>query len=83
LLAYQLLICFAFCFAAFAEDKRKAPPQLGTLSGIEAKAFYFVDNPVNRYSTGDRTPGLTDNDDGSLTLSLQHEAPTDGKQKAN
>jgi hypothetical protein len=36
----------------------------------------FVDNPISRYSIGDRTPGLTRNEDGSLTLTLQNEKPT-------
>jgi len=57
---------------------------------IEAKAFwslsmyektadgrlFFAANPLNRYSIGDRTPGLQRNADGSVTLLLQHEAPS-------
>jgi len=39
------------------------------------------DNPINRYSIGDRSPGLKYNTDGSLTLYLQHESP--GKEKEN
>ena len=27
--------------------------------------FYLVANPIDRYSIGDRTPGLVDGDDGS------------------
>lgn len=37
--------------------------------------FQLVDNPIARYSIGDRTPGLKYNEDGSLTLYIQHEAP--------
>jgi hypothetical protein len=44
--------------------------------------YYLVDNPIDRYSIGDRTPGLVMGDDGSLTLYLQHDPPDPGK-KAN
>lgn len=36
---------------------------------------FFVDNPINRYSIGNRTEGLKLNADGSLTLYFQHKAP--------
>jgi hypothetical protein len=45
--------------------------------------YYLVHNPIDRYSIGDRTPGLIVNDDGSLDLYLQHDEPTDPKAKAN
>ncbi len=45
--------------------------------------YYLVENPIDRYSIGDRTPGIATNDDGSLDLSLQHGEPTDSKAKAN
>lgn len=35
----------------------------------------MTDNPLNRYSIGDRTPGLRRNPDGSLTILIQHETP--------
>lgn len=41
----------------------------------EGRAF-FVDNPIERYSIGDRTPDLVRAPDGSLTLYLQHARPT-------
>lgn len=37
--------------------------------------FQLVDNAINRYSIGDRNPELKYNDDGSLTIYIQHEAP--------
>lgn len=40
--------------------------------------FNLVDNPINRYSIGDRTEGLQYNDDGSLTLSIQSSQPKEG-----
>jgi Protein of unknown function (DUF1214) len=45
--------------------------------------FYLVANPIDRYSIGDRTPGLTYPEDGSLTIVMQHDAPTDDHDRAN
>ncbi len=39
--------------------------------------FYLVANPINRYSIGDRTQGLRRNNDGSLTIVIQHGQPAD------
>jgi hypothetical protein len=47
-----------------------------TMYGLDAN---LVDNSLNRYSIGDRTPGLKQNADGSLTLYVQHQSP--GKDK--
>jgi hypothetical protein len=47
----------------------------------EGRAF-LVDNPIGRYSIGDRTQGLQKAADGSLTLYLQRERP-DGERAAN
>lgn len=44
--------------------------------------FFFADNPIHRYSIGDRTPGLVVGGDGSLEILIQHEAP-DGALAAN
>jgi hypothetical protein len=49
----------------------------------EVPAYHLVDNPADRYSIGDRTPGLRYEPDGSLTVVLQHEAPTDPDERAN
>lgn len=38
----------------------------------------FVANPIDRYSIGDRTPGLRHDTDGSLALRLQAENPGPG-----
>jgi hypothetical protein len=66
-------------------DKGQLPP---------AKAFWsismyhlddgsFVENPIKRYTLGDRTLGIVTNDDGSLDVFLQHNAPAKAGQKAN
>ncbi|MFG2824292.1 DUF1254 domain-containing protein [Kitasatospora sp. NPDC048365] len=39
--------------------------------------YYLVENPADRYSIGDRTPGLVYAPDGSLTLVIQRERPAD------
>lgn len=43
---------------------------------------FFVENPLGRYTIGDRTPGLLFNPDGSADLWLQSAEP-DGSRKAN
>lgn len=41
--------------------------------------LFFTDNPIRRYSVGDRTPGLLRNADGSVELLLQPDAPADAR----
>lgn len=41
--------------------------------------YYLVANPIERYSIGDRTKGVTYRDDGSLTIYIQHERPQEDK----
>ena len=43
---------------------------------------FFVDNPLDRYSIGNRTEGLKTNPDGSLTVYVQKDAPA-ADQSAN
>lgn len=45
--------------------------------------FFLVENPIARYSIGDRTPGLVRDDDGSLTITISHERPADDAEVAN
>ena len=44
--------------------------------------FFFTQNPINRYSIGDRTSGLVKNPDGSIDILIQHDQPT-GDKAAN
>ncbi|WP_327678258.1 DUF1254 domain-containing protein [Kitasatospora sp. NBC_00458] len=43
----------------------------------------LVDNTLDRYSIGDRTPGLVTDPDGGLTLYVQHKRPADAQHSAN
>jgi len=45
--------------------------------------FFLVANPINRYSIGDRTPGLRRDDDGGLTIVMQHDEPDDPARRVN
>ena len=60
-------------------DKNQLPPidAFWSLAMYDADG-YFVDNPINRYSIGDRDK-LESNSDGSLNIYIQHDSP--GKDK--
>ena len=57
----------------------KDPPvdAFWSLTMYDLPDFYLVANPIDRYSIGDRTPGLRRDGDGSLTIVIQHEQPAD------
>ena len=46
-----------------------------SLTMYDVLDFYLVANPIDRYSTGDRTPGLQTGRDGSVTIYLQTDSP--------
>lgn len=55
-----------------------APPPVDAFWSItmyDLPEFFLVDNPIDRYSIGDRTPGLRTDDDGALTIILQRDDP--------
>ena len=58
-----------------------ALPPVGAFWSITlyyAKGF-MVPNPIDRWSIGDRTPGLVFDDDGALEILVQHAAPQQGR----
>jgi len=61
-----------------------APPvkAFWSFTMYDTPRYYLVDNPIDRYSIGDRTPGLRYGDDGSVTIYLQAERP-DGDKASN
>jgi hypothetical protein len=53
-----------------------------SLTMYDVPKFLLVDNSIDRYSIGDRTPGLNAAPDGSLTIYMQSESPG-GEKEAN
>lgn len=45
--------------------------------------YYLYPNPIDRYSIGDRTPGLVYDDNGAITITISHTEPTDATARAN
>jgi hypothetical protein len=62
-----------------------APPcgAFWSVTMYDTPDFYLVANAIDRYSIGDRTPGLRTADDGSLTIVMQREPPDDPARRAN
>ena len=42
---------------------------------VRHPSYYLVDNPIGRYSIGDRTAGLRRDPSGALTVVMSHERP--------
>ncbi|MEA4874270.1 DUF1254 domain-containing protein [Anaerorhabdus sp.] len=63
----------------------KLPPvsQFWSLTMYRFSDAMLTENEINRYSFGDRTKGMILDDDGGLTITIQHEKPTTEKGKAN
>ena len=65
-------------------DAGKVPPVNGFWSlSIYNEHHFFVRNPINRFSVGTKNKDLKFAADGSLTIYVQAEAPTDPAQRAN
>lgn len=54
-----------------------------SLTMYDTPDFYLVANPIDRYSIGDRTPGLVTADDGSVTITMQVAEPDGAAAAAN
>jgi len=64
----------------FAADEIPEVDAFWSLTLYKLPEQLFVDNALNRYSIGDRTPGLKFGDDGSLTIYIQSESPGGDKE---
>jgi len=65
------------------ELRLESPPPVDafwSLTMYDVPDFYLVANPIDRYSIGDRTPGLRTAEDGSVTISMQTSAPGPDKE---
>ena len=51
-----------------------------SLTMYDAKEGLLVENPINRYSISNRTPGLKYGADGSLTIDLRNDSPGAGRE---
>lgn len=54
-----------------------------SLTMYDVPNFFMVENPIDRYSIGDRTPGIVYEPDGSLTITISHDEPADPTARAN
>jgi hypothetical protein len=62
------------------------PPPVGAFWSItlyDIPRYFLVANPIDRYSVGDRTPGIRSADDGSLTITVSAAEPVDEVARAN
>jgi hypothetical protein len=64
---------------------RPTPPvkAFWSLTMYSVPDFYLVENPIHRYSIGDRTADVILDDDGGLTITISHERPSGEKEAAN
>jgi hypothetical protein len=65
--------------------KGQLPPvgEFWSLTAYDQASFDLIENPIRRYSFGDRTAGMRLNPDGSLTLAIQRDPPKDPLLRAN
>ncbi|MFJ4998160.1 DUF1254 domain-containing protein [Microbacterium sp. NPDC088619] len=54
-----------------------------SLTMYDVPNFFMVENPIDRYSIGDRTQGIVYEPDGSLTITISHSEPVDPRARAN
>lgn len=54
-----------------------------SLTMYDSGDYMLVDNAIDRYALGDRTPGLRRDADGGLTLHIAHQPPADEAERAN
>jgi hypothetical protein len=65
------------------ELRLQTPPPVDafwSLTMYDVPEFYLVANPIDRYSIGDRTPGLRVADDGAVTIYMGKDSPGQDKE---
>lgn len=67
----------------FAPDALPPVQAFWSITLYDARDYMLVDNPIERYAIGDRTPGLRRDADGGLTLHIQHGQPPGADAQAN
>ncbi|ATA56802.1 hypothetical protein CKY39_28960 [Variovorax boronicumulans] len=67
----------------FAPDALPPVDAFWSLTMYDTRDYMLVDNPIDRYAIGDRTPGLRRDADGGLTLHIQHAPPEGEAARAN
>jgi hypothetical protein len=63
----------------FEADQFPPVTEFWSITIYRDDSLTFSDNPIDRYSVGNRTPGLKFGEDGSLTIYIQRGSP--GKSK--
>jgi hypothetical protein len=54
-----------------------------SLTMYDVPNYFLVDNPIRRYSIGDRTPGIVTGSTGGVTITISHDEPADATARAN
>ena len=67
----------------FADGQLPPVKAFWSISMYDLASGAFIANPIDRYSVGTYTPGLTKNSDGSLELYIQQSEPDTAMGKAN
>ncbi|MGJ7528372.1 DUF1254 domain-containing protein [Variovorax sp. GB1P17] len=67
----------------FAPDAMPPVEAFWSLTMYDSRDYMLVDNPIDRYAIGDRTPALRRDADGGLTLHIQHARPEGEAAQAN
>lgn len=62
----------------FAPNATPPTNAFWSLTAYDAKLIDLIPNPINRFSIGDRTKGLTYNADGSLEIVISKSRPREG-----
>lgn len=61
----------------FPADRLPPVDAFWSLTAYDEENF-LIENPIDRFALGDRTPGLTHAGDGSLDILIQHQEPPTG-----